>query len=63
MDKTDGLNAFFAGGTDALFYKGTNGRWKGILADSDLALYEEARTSVLTPDLQVGWSRAIWEIE
>jgi len=43
--------------------KGADGCWKGILTGSDLALYEEARTGVLTPDLQIGWSRAIWRIE
>ena len=40
----------FAGGESAFIYKGTNGRWKGVLDDEDLALYEEAKERVLTPD-------------
>ncbi|MBW2282361.1 MAG: sulfotransferase domain-containing protein [Deltaproteobacteria bacterium] len=40
----------FAGGESAFIYKGTNGRWKGVLDDEDLALYEQAKDRVLTPD-------------
>ncbi len=40
----------FEGGNSAFIFKGTNGRWKGVLDDEDLALYQEAKTRVLTPD-------------
>ncbi len=50
MDKTDALNALFAGGTAAFLYEAANGRWKDILTDSDPALYEEAEARALTPD-------------
>lgn len=40
----------FEGGADRFFFKGTNGRWKGVLNDADLELYEAAKRRVLTPD-------------
>ncbi|HSG89799.1 MAG TPA: sulfotransferase domain-containing protein [Pseudomonadales bacterium] len=40
----------FDGGSDAFFFKGTNGRWKDVLTDADLELYEAAKTRVLTPE-------------
>jgi aryl sulfotransferase len=40
----------FRGGVESFIYKGTNGRWRGILGDEDLALYEAARSRVMTPD-------------
>ena len=49
----------FRGGTDAFLFKGTNGRWRAVLSDEDLVLYEEAKRRVLTPDcaewLERGW--------
>jgi hypothetical protein len=49
----------FKGGTDAFIYKGTNGRWRGVLTEQDLALYEAAKRRVLEPDcaewLEQGW--------
>jgi aryl sulfotransferase len=46
----DLLKQVFKGGVDAFVYKGTNGRWRGVLTDQDLALYDQARRRVLTPD-------------
>ncbi len=40
----------FRGGVDSFIYKGTNGRWRGLLGDDDLALYEKARERVMAPD-------------
>ena len=40
----------FKGGTESFFFKGTNGRWRDVLTDDDLALYEAAKQRVLTPD-------------
>ena len=40
----------FAGGRASFIFKGTNGRWVGLLGDADLALYEEAKARVLSPD-------------
>ena len=49
----------FKGGSDAFIYKGTNGRWRDELSADDLALYEDAKRRVLSPDcaawLESGW--------
>jgi aryl sulfotransferase len=41
----------FEGGIDRFFFKGTNGRWRDVLTDDDLALYERGATT-LPPDLR-----------
>ena len=38
------------GGARTFIFKGTNGRWKDVLAPDELALYTEAVARVLTPD-------------
>ena len=40
----------FRGGQAAFFFKGTNGRWKDVLTADDLALYEDAKSRVLSAD-------------
>jgi aryl sulfotransferase len=49
----------FKGGSDAFMFKGTNGRWRDVLTSDDLALYEEAKERVLSPDcaewIDSGW--------
>jgi aryl sulfotransferase len=47
---TEGDPQFFAGGNAAFINKGTNGRWREVLTEADLALYESTRARVLTPD-------------
>lgn len=44
------MNQMFDGGADRFFYKGTNGRWRGVLTEEELAMYEYRRDRVLTPD-------------
>ena len=39
----------FRGGESSFIFKGTNGRWQGVLTDEDLDLYEEAKLRVLPP--------------
>ena len=41
---------FFAGGAGAFIHKGTNERWRGVLSDAELALYDETVAVRLTPD-------------
>ena len=41
----------FEGGVDRFFYKGDNGRWRGVLTDDDLALYDTAAAQ-LDPELR-----------
>ncbi|MBW2382329.1 MAG: sulfotransferase domain-containing protein [Deltaproteobacteria bacterium] len=46
----EGFKQGFKGGTDAFVYKGTNGRWRGVLGEDDLVLYEQMKARVLSPD-------------
>jgi aryl sulfotransferase len=51
MDAGEGRKSMvFHGGAGAFFFKGTNGRWRDVLTDADLELYEQAKRRVLTPD-------------
>jgi aryl sulfotransferase len=45
------LGLIFEGGANRFFHKGTNGRWRGVLTESDLALYEAA-AGALDPELR-----------
>ncbi len=40
----------FAEGSKTFFFKGTNGRWKDVLTDEELALYDQKAAQVLTPE-------------
>jgi aryl sulfotransferase len=44
--------AMFAEGSRRFFNKGTTGRWRGVLTDDDLALYEAKVASAFTPGLR-----------
>jgi aryl sulfotransferase len=39
----------FEGGADRFFYKGENDRWRGVLSEDDLALYERKVKASLSP--------------
>jgi len=41
---------FFAGGNASFINKGTNGRWRDVLTEEDLVLYEDTKARVLAPD-------------
>ena len=41
---------FFENGGAGFFFKGTNGRWRDVLDEDDVALYEQAKSRVLTED-------------
>ena len=56
-EKEDMLAAFFDGGAKRFFFQGTNGRWRDVLDGHDLALYEEAKRRVLTPECAVWLER------
>ena len=47
----DGASMIFEGGSDRFLFKGTNGRWRSVLTDDDLTLYEEA-AATLDPSLR-----------
>jgi aryl sulfotransferase len=40
----------FREGLETFFHKGTIGRWRGVLTDEDLELYEQAKRRVLSPE-------------
>lgn len=37
-------------GLATFIFKGTNGRWKDVLTENELAMYERAKARVLTSD-------------
>jgi aryl sulfotransferase len=50
-EKTDEQWSFgFNGGAKTFFNKGTNGRWREVLSDDELALYDDAAKRELTAD-------------
>jgi aryl sulfotransferase len=40
----------FRDGARTFFHKGTNGRWRDVLTEQELAMYEQTKARVLTPD-------------
>jgi aryl sulfotransferase len=40
-------------GARSFFYKGTNGRWKEVLSNEELAMYEHTAAKVLTSDCRI----------
>ena len=43
------LNETWHGGSRAFFHSGGGGRWRDVLTDEDLALYEAKKAQVLEP--------------
>ena len=43
-------NDRFVGGAASFLYKGTNGRWRDVMTDAELAAYEARVTEMLPPD-------------
>jgi aryl sulfotransferase len=43
-------NTIWKGGSDSFFFKGSNGRWRDLLTEEDLALYEQSKERVLSSD-------------
>ena len=50
-DSLGGMDAVFNGGAARFFNKGVNGRWQGVLAEADLALYDSKVRQVFAPEL------------
>jgi aryl sulfotransferase len=40
----------FIGGADSFFYRGSNGRWRGVLTGEELERYDKRVAEVLSPD-------------
>jgi aryl sulfotransferase len=45
-----GGGSFWRGGAETFLHKGTNGRWREVLDDDELKLYDAACERALTPD-------------
>ena len=45
-----GAATSFKGGANTFFNKGTNGRWRDVLTEGDIAMYDAAVKRELTPD-------------
>jgi aryl sulfotransferase len=45
-----GGGQFWKGGASTFLHKGTNGRWRDVLSDEEMALYDAACKRALTPD-------------
>lgn len=46
----EGANQVWPEGLLTFFHKGTNGRWRDVLTEGELAMYAAAKARVLTPD-------------
>jgi len=44
------MSMMFKGGAQTFINKGTNGRWRELLNEADLALYEATMARTLSPD-------------
>ncbi len=47
-----GAERIFKGGHESFLHKGTNGRWREVLTDADLELYEQRAEASLSPNLR-----------
>lgn len=56
-DYAPGGGVFWKGGADTFLNKGTNGRWKGVLTEEELAQYDAACEKALTPQCRA-WLEA-----
>lgn len=49
-EKDFGMAKRWVDGARSFFFKGTNGRWKDVLTNEELDIYEDKASKVLTPD-------------
>lgn len=45
----ESVAAYFEGGSNRFFHKGTNGRWRGVFREADLTLYDAKLRGELPP--------------
>lgn len=56
------LDWAFKEGAQTFFFKGTNGRWKDVLTNEELAMYEKTASKVLTPDCRA-WLEGVMNFD
>jgi aryl sulfotransferase len=58
--RSDEIGEFlpFVGGADTFLFKGTNGRWRDVLTDAELAAFEIRSAELLPPDAAAWLNRA-----
>jgi aryl sulfotransferase len=52
-DKIAPFDMMFEGGTKGFLFKGTNGRWRDVLTNDEVALYEKRAAACLPPEAVV----------
>jgi len=57
-DRIGDLGKHFIGGGQSFFFKGTNGRWQGVLTPEELALYDRRSREMLPADLKAWLDRS-----
>lgn len=57
-DRIGDLDQLFIGGGQSFFFKGTNGRWQGVLTPEELALYDRRSREMLPADLKAWLDRS-----
>lgn len=55
-DEIGDFESHFVGGADTFLYKGTNGRWKDVLTDEELARFDARLHELLPPDA-IAWTQ------
>ena len=58
--KDSRMGEVWVNGPRTFFYKGTNGRWKEVLSEEELAMYERTAAKVLTPDCRLPGHPGLW---
>jgi len=51
-DGASPLGVVLEGGVDRFYFQGTNGRWRDVLTEDDLARYDRAASANLDPALR-----------
>jgi aryl sulfotransferase len=59
MAESHGAYTGMKGGPQSFFFKGSNGRWKDVLTEEELAMYEDTASKVLTPDCRAWLEQGI----
>ena len=48
--QTRNFSGHFEGGAESFLFKGTNGRWRGVLSEGELQRYQDRVEDLLVPE-------------